>query len=156
MSARDSSRHSLVCFSIFHKISRSTDLVSWDIRHRYSRTIHSKKFPSNAHPRSSYEEKHRPTADASYPERNGRVRGWKEEKNVTTCVEQTVTLTRSAHSFQCPLLLPRLDLPGIRRMDRLHLQEFAASSWARNNLQYICVYETKYIMYILCLDVLFN
>ena len=41
-----------------------------------------KKFPSNAHPRSSYEEGHRLTADASYPERNGRVRGWKEEKTL--------------------------------------------------------------------------
>ena len=60
------------------------------------------------------------------------------------------------HTYKkCPLL-PRLDLSGIRRMDRLHLQEFAASSCARNILQCICVYETKYIMYILCLDVLFN
>ena len=59
-----------------------------------------------------------------------------KKKNIATCVEQTVTLTRSAHSFQYPLLLllPRLDLPGIRRMDRLHLQEFAASSCARNSL----------------------
>ena len=72
-------------------------------------------------------------------------------KNVATCVDQMVTLTRSAHSFQYPLLLPRLDLPGIRRMDRLHLQEFAASSCA-----FICVYEIKYIVYVLCLNVLFN
>ena len=72
----------VVCFSLFHKGSRCTDLVSWDIRHRYSRTIHSTKFPSNAHPRSIYEEGHRPTTDALYPERNGRVRGWKEEKTL--------------------------------------------------------------------------
>src|SRR6185312_16620781 len=52
------------------------------MRHRYSRTSHLKKSPSNAHPKSSYEEGHRPTADASYPERNGRVRGWKEEKTL--------------------------------------------------------------------------
>ena len=39
-----------------------------------------------------------------------------KKKNVATCVERTVTLTRSAHSFQYPLLLPRLDLPGIQRM----------------------------------------
>ena len=138
----------VVCFSILHKRSRSTDLVSWDIRHQYSRPIHSKKSPSNAHPWCSYKAGHRPTADTSDPERNGRVRGWKEEKKIATCVERTVTLTRSAHSFQYPLLLPRLDLPGIRRMDRLHLQEFAASSCARNSLQCICVYETKYIMYL--------
>ena len=50
-----------------------------------------------------------------------------------------------------PNVLPRLDLPGIRRMDRLHLQEFAASSCA-----FICVYEIKYIVYVLCLNVLFN
>src|SRR6185312_14176002 len=68
--------------------------------------------------------------------------------HVIAACSRTVTLTRSAHSFQYPLLLPRLDLPGIRRMDRLHLQEFAASSCARNSLQYICVYETKYIMYL--------
>ena len=36
----------VICFSIFHKRSRSTDLVSLDIRHRYSRSIHSK----NPHP----------------------------------------------------------------------------------------------------------
>ena len=72
----------IICFSLFQKESCCTDLVSWDIRHRYSRTIHETKFPSNAHPRSSYEEGHRPTADASYPERNGRVRGWKEEKTL--------------------------------------------------------------------------
>ena len=39
----------------------------------------------NSHPMlipDPAEEGHRPTADASYPERNGRVRGWKEEKTL--------------------------------------------------------------------------
>ena len=35
----------VICFSIFHKRSRITDLVSRDIRHQYSRPIHSKKNP---------------------------------------------------------------------------------------------------------------
>ena len=72
----------VICFSIFYKRSRSTDLVSWDIWHRYSRPIHSKKSPSNAHPWCSYEAGHRPTADTSYLKQNGRVRGWKEEKTL--------------------------------------------------------------------------
>ena len=44
-----------------------------------------KKSPSNAHPWSSYEEGHRLTADTSYLERNGRVRGWNEEKHCNLC-----------------------------------------------------------------------
>ena len=55
---------------------------------------------------------------------------------------------KKCSQLQYPLLLPRLDLPGIQRMGRLHLQEFTVCSCARHTFQCICLYETKYIVYV--------
>ena len=91
--------------------------------------------------------------------------GTKEQRFEVSCkdrpghmvwAQRSKDLSKSAHSFQYPLLLPRLDLPGIQRMGRLHLQEFAACSCARHNFQCIYLYVTKYIVYVVCLNVLFN
>ena len=76
------------------------------------------------------------------------TRDFYRKKNVVNCVEQTVTLTRSAHSFQYPLLLPRLDLPGIdgwigstyKNSPHLVVHATACNVFVCTKLSILCIY----------------